>query len=253
MEVQLAAWMPGPILSIFLPFFLSRWIAGALYTQTPAFLLSASEVVRSIRFAMSFSTEQQAGLVPFKSKAARWFSRIARFRISLQSPGEAIQFAPNAAGAHLTITDSVFANNGNASGGGGIVIQPASGVVAGAVIERTQVVGNTHGIFADGSHGMALVEVKDSTIADNTLNGIWAYTTGSTANIIVEHSVSVRNGSNGIYATGAGAYVSLNYSTVAWNATGLATSTGGLVLTFKNNVIGGNVSDGVTPQSIDLK
>ena len=63
--------------------------------------------------------------------------------------GEAVQFAPTAAGAQLTITDSVFANNGLAGSGGGIIIQP-SGVTAGVVIERTQVTGNTYGIVANG-------------------------------------------------------------------------------------------------------
>ena len=175
------------------------------------------------------------------------------FQNFTQSPGEAVQFAPSFAGAHLTITDSVFANNGVAAGGGGIIIQPSAGVTAGAVIERTQVTGNTYGIVANGSAGSALVEVRYSTIADSVLDGIWAYTGGSTASIVVEHSASVRNGGNGINATGAGGYVSLSNSTVAWNATGLATSSGGLILSYKNNIIAGNLSPGVTPLSVSLQ
>jgi hypothetical protein len=166
------------------------------------------------------------------------------------SPGEAIQFAPTAAGAHVTITDSLFANNGVAAGGGGIVIQPSGGVTAGAVIERTQVTGNTYGIVANGSGGTALVEVRYSTIANSTLDGIWAYTGGSVSSIVVEHSASVQNGGNGINATGANGFVSLNDSNVAWNATGLATSSGGTVLSYKNNVIAGNLSPGVTPVGV---
>ena len=165
-------------------------------------------------------------------------------------PGQAVLFAPSAAGAHLTITDSVFTNNVVAASGGGIVIQPSAGVTATAVIERTQVTGNTYGIFADGAGGPALVEVRYSTIASNAANGIWAYTTGSTASIVVEHSASIQNGGNGIIAAGTGAYVSLKDSTVDWNATGLTTTGGGLILSYQNNMIAGNLSPGVTPLSV---
>jgi hypothetical protein len=167
------------------------------------------------------------------------------------SAGEALQFAPTVAGAHLTIADSVFNNNGTSSGGGGVIIQPSAGVTAGAVIERTQVTGNTYGIIANGfASGTALVEVRYSTIANSVYDGIWAVTQGTTASVVVEHSASVRNGGSGANAQGAGAYVSLRDSTVDWNATGLTTSGGGLVLSYQNNLIAGNLSPGVTPLSV---
>jgi hypothetical protein len=130
------------------------------------------------------------------------------------SPGEAVQFAPAVAGAQLTITDSVFVNNGVAGSGGAIIIRPQSGVTAGAVIERTQVTGNSYGIAASGTGGIALVEVRNSTIANSVYDGIFAVTSGSTASIVLEHSASIRNGGSGINAIGAGAYVSLKDSTV---------------------------------------
>jgi hypothetical protein len=166
------------------------------------------------------------------------------------SPGEAIQFAPSVAGSQLTITGSVFTNNGVAGSGGGIIVQP-SGVTAGVVIERTQVTGNTYGIVANGfAGGTALVEVRNSTIADSVFDGIWAVTQGTTASVVVEHSASIRNGGSGANAQGAGAYVSLRDSTVDWNATGLTTSGGGLILSYQNNLIAGNLSPGVTPLSV---
>jgi hypothetical protein len=168
------------------------------------------------------------------------------------SPGEAVQFAPTIAGAHLTITDSVFTNNGLAGSGGGVIVQPAAGITAGVVIERTQITGNTYGIVANGfGSGTALVEVRNSTIANSVFDGIWAVTQGTTASVVVEHSASVRNGGSGANAQGAGAYVSLRDSTVDWNATGLTTSSGGLVLSYQNNLIAGNLSPGVTPLSVN--
>ena len=165
------------------------------------------------------------------------------------SPGQAVLFAPTVAGAYLTITDSVFANNVFAGAGGGIVIQPSGGVTAGVVIERTQVTGNTYGIVANGGGGIVLAEVRYSTITNNAQNGIYALTGGSVASVVVEHSASNQNGASGISAQGPNAFVSLSDSTVDWNTTGLATSGGGLILTYKNNMIAGNLSPGVTPLS----
>jgi Right handed beta helix region len=166
------------------------------------------------------------------------------------SPGVAVWFTPSVAGAHLTITDSVFTNNGGMMGGGGILIQPTSpGVTAGAVIERTQVTGNGSGIVAGGASGSALVEVRYSTISNNASEGILAITAGPVESIVVEHSASVQNGS-GIVASGANAFVSLSDSTVDWNALGLATPAGGLILSYQDNLIAGNLSPGVTPLSV---
>jgi hypothetical protein len=129
----------------------------------------------------------------------------------------------------------------------------SGGVTAGAVIERTQFASNTLGIWALGTDGPALVEVRYSSIANSVLDGILANTAGSTASIVVEHSASVQNGGSGINAQGAGAYVSLSDSTVDWNATGLSATGGGLILSYKNNMIAGNLSPGVTPLSFSLQ
>ena len=165
--------------------------------------------------------------------------------------GNAVTANPTSAGAHLTITDSVFAHNGAAGGGGGIIIYPSGGITMGVVIERTQVTDNTYGIYVSGQYGgTSLVEVRYSTIANSGFDGIWAVTQGTTASIVVEHSASIRNGASGANAQGAGAYVSLKDSTVDWNATGLATSSGGLILSYQNNLIAGNLSPGVTPTGV---
>ena len=164
------------------------------------------------------------------------------------SPRVAIYFIPSIAGAQLTVTDSVVTNNGLAgSGGGGIIINPEGGVATDAVIERTQLMGNTYGIAAVGLGGTALVEIRDSAVANSVFDGIQAFTTTSVASVVVEHSASVQNGGNGIFAQGANAYVSLNDSTVAWNATGLNTASGGTILSYKDNLIAGNPIAGVTP------
>ena len=234
---------------------LTRWIAGALYTHhAAAVLLSPSKIqlfhVVTFRHVIFDGATGGGGAVQISG--GRVVFENCTFQNFTASPGMAVQFAPSVAGAHLTVTDSVFTNNGVAGSGGGIIIQPTAGVTAGAVIERTQITGNTYGIIANGfASGTALVEVRYSTIADSVFDGIWAVTQGSTASVVVEHSASIRNGGNGVNAQGPGAYVSLRDSMVDWNATGLTASGGGLILSYQNNLIAGNLSPGVTPMSVN--
>jgi hypothetical protein len=234
-----------------------------------AFTLDCRGVVYATANNFAFSVQSVGSIVTFRNvifegaiggigavqvtNSARVVFENCTFQNFTASPGEAIQFVPNSAGAHLTVTDSVFTHNGIATSGGGIFIAPSGGVTAGAVIERTQFASNTLGIWALGTDGPALVEVRYSSIANSVLDGILANTAGSTASIVVEHSASVQNGGSGINAQGAGAYVSLSDSTVDWNATGLSATGGGLILSYKNNMIAGNLSPGVTPLSFSLQ
>jgi len=167
------------------------------------------------------------------------------------SLGRAVYFTPSVAGAQLTVTDSVFTNNGLPDVGGSIIIAPTGGVTAAAVIERTQITGGTYGIAAHGAGGPVLVEVSYSTIANNIADGIFADSTGPVASIVVEHSASVQNGGAGIDVRDANTYVSLNDTTVAWNTQGLNPGTGGTILSYKDNLIAGNPIPGPAPVSLN--
>jgi hypothetical protein len=157
--------------------------------------------------------------------------------------GEGVQFEPSAAGAHLTVTDSIFANNG-----GGVFILPLQGVKATAIIERTQITGSVIGIQATSTTtGTVLVDVRYSSIAGNTNSGIAAEGQFSVTSIVLDHSAVDHNGT-GISVGGAFGFVSLNDSTVDWNGTALGTGvSGGTAISYRNNLIAGNVSAGAAP------
>ena len=157
--------------------------AGGFAVQPSASVVMFRDVIFDGATGGSGAAQITGGRVVFEN---------CTFQNFAASPGQAVLFAPTVAGAHLTITDSVFANNGISGSGGGIVIQPSGGVTTGVVIERTQVTGNTYGIVANGSGGTALVEVRYSTIANSTLDGIWAYTGGSVTSIVVEDASATR-------------------------------------------------------------
>jgi len=163
--------------------------------------------------------------------------------------GAGIRFAPPSGTAELHVTDSVIKNSGNGSSGGGIIIQPSGSGSAHVVIENTKVENNTYGIFANGTGttGSILLHIKDSTVANSTVNGISAYTAGSIAAIVIDHSSSLINGGSGILAQGSGGLVFLTDTTVMSNVTGLSTAGGGTIYSYGNNRLTGNASDGVTP------
>ncbi len=166
------------------------------------------------------------------------------------SPATGIHFSPpSGVTAELHVTDSIIKNNGNGTAGGGIIIQPSGSGSAHAVIERTTVENNTYGIFANnaGGTGTILLHIKDSTVANSTVNGISAYTAGSITAIVIDHSSSLINGGSGILSQGSGGLVFLSDTTVMSNLTGLSTAGGGTIYSYGNNRLTGNASDGVTP------
>ena len=113
---------------------------------------------------------------------------------------------------------------------------------------RTQIVNNSTGIVATGTGGMVLADIKDSTVSSNSGDGIMV-TGGSTVSVVLDR-VSVDHNGTGVAANGVRGYVLLRDSKVIWNGTGLTTASGGLILSYQNNLIAGNPIPGVTPVSL---
>jgi hypothetical protein len=196
--------------------------------------INGSGIVLTLRHLVVTGAVQNYG-IDFQNGAALFVGHclIEHF------PSAGIHFAPTSGTAKLQVTDSVITNNGPGGGDAGVLIVPAVGGAARVVVDRTVVDNNAVGISANGSSGMVLVEIKDSTVANNTGDGIWAQTTLFTSSVVLTHSSSNHN-SSGANAQGANAWVSLNDTTVAWNANGLLASSGGTIISYKKNLIGGN-------------
>ncbi len=196
--------------------------------------------------------------VDFQNGAALFIDHCVIEHWDIDTPGIGISFAPpNGVTAKLHVTDSVIKNNGVAASGAGIYILPSGSGSARVVIERTRLENNTDGIFVNGaaSTGSILVEIKDSTVANNVVDGIVAYTQagGAIASIVVDHTSSLLNGGNGVLAQGPGAYVTLTDSSVLWNATGLNAASGAGIFSFGNNRVAGNSNQGASPAIFALK
>jgi Right handed beta helix region len=136
---------------------------------------------------------------------------------SFGGPPAGIYFGPTTGTATLQISDSVITGN-VIPNSGGIVIRPASGAQANVTITHTKIENNSSGIIADASAGIVQGFVTDSVVSGNA--------------------------NNGISVVGSNAAVAVGNSEVSFNFTGLSVTTGGQLLSYENNRVAGNTTDG---------
>ncbi len=181
---------------------------------------------------------------------------IKNFASPAVGSGNGIIFSPNTP-AELYVTDCVISDNVNA----GITVEPVAGGAAKVVITRVNAENNAAGIRADTSIGPSapggvVMMVVDSVSAGNTNHGIAAVTGGAgspPATILVDRSSAVNNGQNGFRAVGAAAVVRIGNSDSTGNGQGTAVVSGGQILSYGNNHIDGNTSDGSNPPTTPQK
>jgi hypothetical protein len=153
------------------------------------------------------------------------------------------------------VTDTVISNMGSGTGGG-IVINPQSGGSAQVALERVTVNSNAFGIAADGTGGTTGINmtIADSMINGNVQDGIIATAPsgGAPIGVMVKNTKSVNN-AFGIRSLGTNVTVRASNSTVTGNGTGLSFGSGGALLTFGNNEVRANGTDGAFSGAAELQ
>jgi Right handed beta helix region len=143
-----------------------------------------------------------------------------------------INFQPSVH-ASLVVTDSNLESNG-----GALIGSAASGVTRLAVI-GSSLHRSGFGVMAGQNSN---VQITNSLIASNTGDG--AQANGATAQLTLDSTTITKNGGDGVHALNSGV-VRMSNDTVSFNlATGLLAESGGQILTFSNNWVAGNTSDG---------
>src|SRR5215813_2378766 len=155
-----------------------------------------------------------------------------------------IGFFPTSGTGRLYVSDSVISNNTST----GIVIEPSASVSVRAVIDHVDLRRNgQNGIDARANGAVTIVHLRDSVVSGNAINGITQNTAGGgTMSMTVDRVSSTLNGSGGVAAFGAPSFVVLGRSTVMSNVNGLLHSSGGGILSYQNNHLTGNSTDGTT-------
>jgi hypothetical protein len=167
--------------------------------------------------------------------------RLEDIRISklLGSAWSGVQFQP-AGTAKLTMTNCDITGIGNGGTTAGINIKPTSGVTADIVIERSRIAGNHFGIIADGTGGGIIRGiVSDSFVTNNRNNGITVSSSGSTTVLTIDNT-KVSGNTFGLVAGGANAGLLVTRSVINANATGLLSTSGAALLSYRDNRLNAN-------------
>jgi hypothetical protein len=157
----------------------------------------------------------------------------------------------------LFVSDTVLENNGTASSGGGILIVPeVANAISRATLNRVEARNNFFGIKVDAmgaTGGVINMTVRDSVSSGNHSNGIVATSNSSGPAIImmVESSTSSQNATAGfgVIADGPKTTITLSGSTMMGNVNGIGASNGGQLVSYQNNNITLNSTDG-NPTSV---
>jgi len=145
----------------------------------------------------------------------------------------------------LDIQDTTIVNNAT-----GVLIQPTGNIAANVSLRGLRADNNTgEGLRVDGTSGSGAINVAiaDSTASFNASNGIDAVSGPGNATVSAMRVVAAANGSAGIEAnqsSGGTASVTLGNSMLHANAIGIQATSGAGLLTYGNNQVTGNASNG---------
>jgi hypothetical protein len=144
------------------------------------------------------------------------------------------------------IHNTIIRNNAGAvmpaGNSGAILLRPTGTGSVSALLDNVLLKQNTFGLRVENN---ARATVSDSTVSGNQIFGIHAITAGPNAASVILERVIVSNNTTGVQAEGSGlASVRLSEATVVSNSVGLSAVGGGQLLSFGNNSIAGNGTDG---------
>jgi hypothetical protein len=159
--------------------------------------------------------------------------------------GNGIVVAPSSGTAIVFVADSYITDNGGTTSNAGILVKPTGGASVNLSVNRTQLEGNTNGIFADGSGGggVSHVNIRDSLVSGSSNSGVVVSSAGAAFAGVVANSILNFNANTGAAAGGASGTLLLGGNTISNNVTGVA-NLGGTLQSFKNNQIALNGTDG---------
>ena len=137
-----------------------------------------------------------------------------------------IRFAPATASATLHVLNSTISVNGIVpSTGGAIVVQPSAGGSAQVVITGSKIENSAVGVSGHSASGGVVMTIGDTLVSNNR--------------------------SFGVLADGGGTSIRIYSSIITGNVTGVGSTGGGVLRSYKNNAINGNGADG-TPITQEL-
>jgi hypothetical protein len=149
-----------------------------------------------------------------------------------------IAFAP-AGAASLFVSDTIVTNNGM-----GILVSSGGTSVVSGTLSRVSASGNGVGIFANGAS--VNLTVTDSVSGNNN------YGIGAIASVVMVNNSTISQNVIGVAAIET-AIAWVSQSTLTANGIGWQATYGGQVISFGNNNVNGNGTDGVATTTVVLQ
>lgn len=159
-----------------------------------------------------------------------------------------IEIAPTATtgSADLVVSNTTITNNN----GPAILSTPTGTLQVFATLDNARLTNNTRGIEANDGSSFA---VKNSALSNNYAYGVVATGNARKTTVNLDKSMIASNDVGGLRAVGAQGVVRVSDSTVTLNGVGMEMVTGGVVATYGNNALRGNVASSAVPVVIPLE
>jgi hypothetical protein len=157
----------------------------------------------------------------------------------------AISFITSSGRGLLQVSDSKVIDSG-----GGIEAAPSSGQVASVTLNRVELSGNANVGLAFVNPGVVAGAMRDSLISSNGGDGI--FTTAGQVFFTVEGSTINANLGSGIHTNSAGSNLNVTATTIGANGRGVNAAEGSIV-SFGNNTLNGNATDGAFTSTTTLR
>jgi hypothetical protein len=158
-----------------------------------------------------------------------------------------IDFNPSGV-SQLHVSDTVIRNN-NGAASNAILVHPLAAGSATVALDRVHIDRNRVGLRAEDR---SKVTVRESIASGNTNNGFIAFSNGAAVEINLESTVATNSPSgNGVRAAGTTlAVVRLANVMLTDNVNGISVANGAGVISFGNNRIAGNGTDGAPTSTV---
>jgi hypothetical protein len=177
--------------------------------------------------------------------------------VATSSEGGVLASGVNGITINAASTDTVHLQGliieGAGTGINGIRVLSAGNVTIGnCVIRGFNASGNGNAVLIEPPVNGARVHIEGSLLTKNN-NGLKVRSTGPGLIALLDRSHVVSNTGVGIQVEGGIAFARINNSTIAFNGTGLSVLNGGRIISFGNNAIVSNTTNGAPTQTSPLQ
>jgi hypothetical protein len=154
--------------------------------------------------------------------------------------------------ARLYIRNSVIRNNGSATFGAGIRLNPTGAAGVLMVVDNVALIGNFRGIdvVTTGTSAGTNITLNNVTIAHSVDNAINVATNANSVALMIANS-TISNNLNGVITSGAGSVTRIGSSTVTQNGSAISGGGGSTFFSYRNNQFIGNAADNTPITQVD--